>query len=192
MRNLAIILATVLAAGPALAHPGAHDHAGVAYGLVHPLTGLDHLLAMLAVGLLASLMRGRALWLVPAAFVVMMVLGGALAMAGAAVLQVEFGIALSVVVIGGLVALGRRLPLALAMGTVGLFAVFHGAAHGMEMPAAVSALGYGAGITLATLALHAAGIAAGLGLAGASRALGPRVAGGLIALAGAAVLGGTI
>tara|TARA_R110002167_G_scaffold41937_3_gene127864 strand:- start:153 stop:740 length:588 start_codon:yes stop_codon:yes gene_type:complete len=191
-------LLAVLLAGPASAHPGHLGHGdavGFVHGFMHPLGGLDHVLAMLAVGLLACLLRGRALWLVPSAFVGMMAAGGLLAAYGLAVPQIELGIALSIVVIGALVALGRDLPVAVATAVVAAFAIFHGAAHAAEMPAAVSGLSYGLGFMLATAALHGAGILAGFGFASAGRVFGPRLmraGGALIAAAGVAVLGGSL
>ncbi len=127
----------------------------------HPLGGLDHILAMVTVGIFAWQLGGRALWLVPASFVAAMMLGGALAIAGVPVPMVETGIAASVIVLGATVALGIKAPVAIAMGLVGLFAIFHGHAHGSEMPLDAGAGTYAAGFMLATALLHMAGIALG-------------------------------
>ena len=187
---VSLLLAAMVA--PALAHTGAGSVSGFAAGLHHPLGGLDHLLAMVAVGILAAQLGGRALWAVPAAFVGMMLVGGLAAMAGIGLPLVELGIVGSVVILGAVIALGRRLPLAGAVALAGVLAVFHGHAHGLEMPAAASGLAYAAGFALATAGLHAAGI--GLGLAtrrlgeGVGRAV-MRIGGAGVAAAGVALLG---
>src|SRR5262249_29766957 len=131
-------------------------------GLAHPIHGLDHILAMVAVGLWAVQLGGRARWLVPASFVSVMALGGVLGMAGVAMPFAEQGIFASVLILGVLIAAAVRRPLAASMGLVGLFALCHGHAHGMEMPGTSAALAYGAGFVLATVLLHATGIATGL------------------------------
>ena len=174
-----------LAAGPALAHTGHAPVNGFASGFLHPLGGFDHLLAMVAVGAFAGLLGGRARWLVPASFLVMMAVGGALGLSGTALPFVELGIALSVVVVGGLVAFGAKPPVAVAMGVVGLFAVFHGHAHGAEAPLAASGVSYAAGFVIATALLHGAGLAATLALG--ERRIVARLGGGAAALAGLAI-----
>ena len=176
--------------GAALAHPG-HDAGGFAHGLVHPLGGLDHVLTMVAVGLYAALLGGRALWLVPATFVGVMAIGGALGAAGYPLPYVETGIALSVIVLGLAVALRVSLPTLGAMALAGLFAIFHGHTHGAEMPLGVSGVTYAAGFMLATALLHGAGIAIGLVAGRLAEHVGWRVAqaaGGAMALAGIALL----
>jgi urease accessory protein len=188
-----IAAAAILVAipGAALAHPG-HDAGGFAHGVMHPLGGLDHLLAMVAVGLYAALLGGRALWLVPATFVGVMALGGALGAAGYPLPHVETGIALSVIVLGLAVALRANLPTLAAMALAGLFAIFHGHAHGAEMPADAAAVSYAAGFMLATALLHGAGIAIGLaaGRLAERGARAIRLAGGAVALAGVVILAG--
>jgi urease accessory protein len=131
-------------------------------GFLHPFTGLDHLLAMFAVGLWAAQHRGRAVWMIPLAFVSVMVLGGILGVSGASIPGAELGIAASLLALGGLVATATRFRPTLSMLVVGFFALFHGYAHGHEMPAAMSAVSFSCGFVLATLVLHAAGLAAGL------------------------------
>jgi len=195
MRIVLIAAALVATAMPAFAHTGAGTAHGFAAGFVHPLLGLDHLLAMIAVGLFAASRRGKALWLVPLAFVAMMIGGGALAMAGVQLPMVELGIALSVVVLGGAVALRLSLPLAGAMALVGAFALFHGHAHVAGMPAGASLTDYAAGFVLATGLLHAAGLGLGLSAGFGSRRVGQwavRSAGSVMALAGAGILAGVI
>lgn len=194
MKRAFFLAAAVLAAGsgPALAHTGAAAGAagGLAAGIAHPLGGLDHILAMLAVGMLGAQLGGRALWAVPAAFVGVMLVGGILGAMGIGLPLVEVGITGSVVVLGAVVALGRHLPLAGAMGLAGLLAVFHGHAHGAEMPAAATGLAYGAGFALATALLHAAGAGAAVGLRRIAETAAPmvlRAGGGVIAAGGLAL-----
>lgn len=193
LQTLGAATAIVLAlSGPAVAHVGAGEVSGFAYGLAHPLGGLDHVLAMVAVGLLAASLGGRAIWLVPAAFVLMMAAGGLLAMWQVNVPYVELGIAASVVVLGLAVAARVALPTLAAMALVGFFALFHGHAHGAEMPADASGAGYAAGFMLATALLHAAGIALGLAIQriGTAGANVRQVGGAALSLAGVALMGG--
>ena len=149
-------------------------------GLLHPFTGWDHLLAMFAVGLWAAQHRGRALWMIPLAFVSVMVMGGVVGMSGTIMPGAELGIAASVLVLGALIATNTRFHVTWSMLVVGLFALCHGFAHGHEMPASAGAFSFGAGFVASTLLLHTMGIVAGLGLRHNPRAI--RVAGGAIAL----------
>lgn len=160
-----LFCATLFVPAIASAHPGLPGHThGFANGFAHPLSGLDHLLAMTAVGLWAVQRGGRALWMVPLAFVSVMTLGGILGMAGFGQIPLlEQAIAASVLVLGIFLAVAARLSLPASIAIVGLFALFHGYAHGAEMPATSSGLLYGAGFILATVLLHLCGI--GLGLA---------------------------
>jgi urease accessory protein len=181
----------LVATSVAHAHSGHHEPAGFAHGFMHPVGGWDHILAMLAVGLWASQLalggNKKAMWAVPLAFVSMMTIGGVLGASGVAVPAVETGIAASVLVLGVLIAAAIRLPLAASVAVVGAFALFHGAAHGAEMPANSNGLMYGAGFTLATILLHAVGIGAGVGvkqLLSSPKALPARFAGAAIALCG--------
>lgn len=155
-----ILIPLCLFAGAASAHTGHHAVAGFSSGFGHPFSGLDHLLAMIAVGLWAVQQGGRALWAVPAAFVAAMLAGGALAWMGLPLPHVETGIAVSVLVLGLLVAMRRRWGAVIGMAIAAGFALFHGYAHGLEMPQASSPALYAAGFTLATALLHAAGVAA--------------------------------
>jgi urease accessory protein len=191
LRALTFIL--LFAPGAALAHSGAagHDH-GFSYGFLHPLGGLDHLLAMIAVGLLAAHLGGRALWMVPLSFVILMAAGGAAGFAEIRLPYVELLIAASVVVLGLLVALRANIPLAAAMLIAGFFAIFHGHAHGAELPDGGSPYPYAAGFLLATTLLHLAGIALGIGLtklfaSGVGRRI-VQAGGGAMALAGVVLL----
>ena len=149
----------------AFAHVGMHGGAGFtadfASGATHPLAGLDHMLAMILTGILAWQLGGRALWLVPGSFVIVIAVSGVLGAVGVAMPFVEAGIALSLVGLGAVVAFGVRLPTVLAMGVVGLFAIFHGYAHGVEMPESAAGLSYGLGFISTTALLHRAGISVG-------------------------------
>jgi urease accessory protein len=176
----------------ALAHPGSLDHIhGLTDGIMHPLTGLDHVLAMVAVGLLAAQLGGRALWITPLSFVAMLVVGALLAMVQIAVPLVEVGIAFSIISLGLVLLFGVGLPTVGAMALVGFFAIFHGYAHGLEVPNTASALSYGVGFVLATGLLHLAGITLGLFARRAAVSLRPglfRAAGATFTLAGIALL----
>ena len=188
-------LTVFLAPTAALAHTGVGDTSGFMHGFMHPLGGLDHQLAMILVGIFAYQLGGRAMCLVPLTFVAVMAFGGFLGIAGIPVPFIEIGIALSVVVLGAIVAFGVKVPVAVAMGIVGLFAVFHGHAHGSEMPTDASGLEYGLGFVLATALLHAAGIGIGFLIGMTSKSLGNdvyRVAGGLASVAGVGILLGVI
>ncbi|GJD64120.1 HupE/UreJ family protein [Methylobacterium frigidaeris] len=180
----------LLSSQAAFAHPGHGDAAGLAHGFAHPLSGADHLLAMVAVGLLAAARGGRALWAVPLAFLGMMAVGGALAAAGSALPFVETGIGLSVVAFGLAAAFGAGLPLAAALALVGTFAVFHGYAHGAEMPETASGLAYGIGFLAASALLHLAGIGLGFGAGRVAQGRALPFAGAAVAVAGVAVLAG--
>lgn len=166
----------------AQAHPF-HGEPGLAQGFSHPFSGLDHLLALAAVGLWAAQLGRRAIWAVPAAFMGVLLLGGILGRAGVAIPMAEQGILASLFILGLLLALAARLPLAGSMGITGLFALFHGFAHGAEMPAQASTAAYFLGFAAAAVLLHAAGI--GLGLAAQRRlpAPAPRFAGAALLLA---------
>lgn len=182
-------LALLLAASPALAHTGHGSVEGFAHGLLHPLTGLDHILAMVAVGLWAGLVGGRARLAYPLAFVGMMIIAGIWGMSGGQLPGVEIGIALSVVILGLAIALKASPPLAAGTLACAIFAIFHGFAHGAELPENASGLSYAIGFVIATAALHGAGLA--LASAIATRApLLARVAGGGLVLAGVAILAG--
>lgn len=190
VRAAVVAAAAAGLASPALAHGGTGHAHGLVDGFAHPLGGFDHLLAAVAVGLLASRLGGRALPLLPAAFMVAMAAGFGLATAGVGLPLVELAIALSVVLFGMAVAGRSSLPLPVLAAFVAAFAVFHGQAHGAEMPAGTSGLAYAAGFAAATGLLHLAGIALGsaIGRAGAPQAI--RIAGGGVALAGLMLLAG--
>lgn len=182
MRKTLLTAAALALPTAALAHTG-HEAGSFLSGLMHPLGGLDHVLAMVAVGLWAAQAGGRALWAAPLAFVGAMLVGGAMAMAGIGFPAVEPMILASIIVLGAAVALAARLPLAPALAAIALFGIAHGHAHGAEGPATGMAA-YGLGFALATAALHGAGLALGLGMARlAVRLLGLGAAGAGLALA---------
>ena len=172
----------------ALAHAAEGIAGGFVSGFAHPFLGLDHVVAMLAVGLWGAFLGQPAIWLLPVIFPLVMAIGGALGIAGVPVPGVETGIALSGVVLGLLVALAARPPLWTAALIVGVFAVFHGYAHGTELPEAAGAEAYAVGFVVATGLLHLAGIAFGLLTAVDLGRYAVRAAGLLIAAVGAAFL----
>lgn len=183
----AAVAALALTPTFAFAHPDPvpHDHAGFLAGLLHPLTGADHLAAMVAVGLWAAALGGRAIWAVPLSFVGLLLAGAVAGAAGIAIpVAIEPMIAASVVVLGLAVVFSLRVPVAAAAALVGGFALFHGQAHGLEMPTLASPLLYGLGFVLATSALHGAGIALGYGLGRTRANWVPRLAGQAIAVFG--------
>jgi urease accessory protein len=192
MRRTLLAAALVLVPSLALAHPGLPGHAhDLATGFTHPLGGIDHVLAMVAVGLFAAQLGGRALWLVPASFVAATAAAGLAGMSGGALPMTEAGIAASVIVLGGAIALRLALPVAAAMALVGFFAIFHGYAHGLETPETASGLLYGLGFITATALLHGLGIAIGLALGRLDGSIGRnlvRVAGSFAAITGVVML----
>jgi urease accessory protein len=177
---LLLAVAAAVVSAPAWAHPGHEIASSFASGIAHPLSGLDHLLAMLAVGLWAAQGSRASRWLLPILFPVAMLAGGMMGFAGLQLPAVEAGIAASVLVLGLLVATATRAPLSLSLPLVALFALFHGHAHGSEMPLGGSALLYATGFVLATATLHMAGL--GLG-----RLFEPPFAGRLVRAGGAAI-----
>ena len=156
---VAICLAT-----PAFAHPGHGDPLGLTHGFMHPLSGADHVLAMIAVGLYAAQLGGRAMWMLPAAFMTAMIAGGAMGYTDVPIPMVEQGMGLSVIAMGAIIALGFKIPVKVAAVLVAVFAVFHGHAHGSEGSAVASFLPYAVGFIVATLGLHLTGIALAQGL----------------------------
>jgi urease accessory protein len=183
------LLMIVLSAPPALAHTG-ESAGGFLSGLAHPVFGLDHVVAMVAVGLWGAFLGTPAIWLLPIVFPLVMALGGVLGILGMPLPAVETGIASSAVILGLMVALAARPPLWAAAVLVGAFAIFHGYAHGRELPDGANAVAYSAGFVIATGLLHLAGIAFGVLARWPAGRLAVRGAGGAIALVGVAYLGG--
>lgn len=176
----------VLALLPVLAsaHEESGKAAGFLAGLVHPVSGLDHVIAMVAVGLWGAVLGPPAIWVLPVAFPLVMALGGLMALLGLPVPAVEVGIALSAIVLGTMVLAELRPPLAVAAAIVAFFAIFHGHAHGRELPAGTSALLYSLGFVIATGLLHAAGILLGVAHRWSAGRQVVRAAGAGVALAG--------
>ncbi|MGD9716810.1 MAG: HupE/UreJ family protein [Sulfuricurvum sp.] len=183
-----IALAAIMAEVSLLAHTGHGTVSGFGAGFSHPIGGADHILAMIAVGLWASQMGGRALWAVPLSFVTMMVAGAAMGIQGFQVPFIEEGILGSVLVLGALIGFGVKMPVAFSAAIVGLFAIFHGTAHGAEMPLNAAGVEYAAGFVLATAMLHIGGIAIGAVMHKLSETKASKVAGGAIAASGLALI----
>lgn len=158
MRKLPIIVLAALFPTVALAHTGAGEASGLLLGFQHPLAGLDHVIAMVSVGVLAVVAGGRARWLLPLSFIVMMGVGFQLGRGGVYVPFVELGIAVSSIAIGGAAAMGRQIPRAAAVALVGVFAIFHGYAHGSEMSSDADSSQYALGFVAATALLHLIGV----------------------------------
>jgi urease accessory protein len=180
----AIIL--MLASSVAFAHPG-HNVSGLAAGLMHPFTGMDHLLAIVAVGLWAARGGNRKVWLLPATFMTTLVLGAVIAMQWPSLPMVETGIAVSVLALGLLVSLSMQLPAMPSVAIIALFGLLHGYAHGLELPESAAPAAYALGFLAATASLHLGGIAVGI----ASRhryARLSRILGSVIAISGAFLL----
>ena len=175
---------------PSLAHAHivAGEASGLLHGMTHPFSGLDHVCAMLAVGLWAAQMGGRSVWLVPLTFVTVMALGGVLGMAAIPLAYTEQGIVMSLLVLGVLIAAATRLPLAVSAAVVGVFALCHGYTHGTEIPQSASNLAYTAGFILSTALLHASGIGMALFAQSIGRAQWLRLAGVAITLCGGGFL----
>jgi urease accessory protein len=156
-----LVVLVFLCAQTAVAHPQKGDAVGFLTGFRHPISGADHVLAMVAVGLWGAQLGSPAIWLLPVAFPVVMAFGGMLGLVGVPLPGIEFGIAASAIALGAAVMFEWKPPLALAAALVGVFAIFHGHAHGTELPPGQSALLYSMGFVIATGCLHAVGIGIG-------------------------------
>jgi urease accessory protein len=168
----------------ASAHSEGGTIGGFISGFKHPLTGLDHIVAMVAVGLWGAFLGGRAMWTLPVVFPVMMAMGGALGVVGVPLPGVEIGIALSGIILGAMVALAAMPPLWVAAVIVGIFAIFHGHAHGSELPEAANALSFASGFVISTGLIHLGGIAFGLLVKWPWGRIAVRAGGGAITLVG--------
>lgn len=182
--SLGVLCGFLLLPLTAIAHTGVGETTGLMHGMTHPISGADHLFAMLAVGIWAAQSGGRAIWAVPATFVIVMILGGVLGFTGVNVPFIEEGILVSVLVLGVLIAGAFKFPVVIGAMIVALFAVFHGHAHGTEMPLAINAISYGIGFSLSTALLHFIGISAGIWLQKLNLDVINRFVGGAIALGG--------
>ncbi|HHI4974474.1 HupE/UreJ family protein [Vibrio parahaemolyticus] len=160
-KNTAIVSLCLLFSPMVFAHPGYIGSHGLKSGVMHPLTGLDHMSVMIGVGLLASLFGGKNRWTMPLSFIAFMVIGGVMGISSLVVPGVETFIALSVVMMGVMLLRGANMPQKMATTLIMAFAVFHGMAHGAEMPINGQAISYFSGFIVATAGLHIAGIALG-------------------------------
>ncbi len=162
IRFLLLLLPVLLAPVSAFAHEGSSlPYGSFIAGLAHPVLGVDHFLAMVSVGILSAQIGGRAIWTVPTTFVSVMAIGGLLGWLNVGLTSIELGISFSVLILGIAIAADRKLPVLVAMGAVGVFAIFHGYAHGAEMPTVANALTYGLGFMTGTALLHVAGLVVG-------------------------------
>jgi len=191
-REALLALLLLLAATPVWAHSQSGQAAGFLTGLKHPVSGLDHVLAMISVGLWGAQLGNPAVWLLPVIFPMVMACGGFLGLLGVPLPGTEVGIAVSAILLGLMVALEARPPLWVAAGLVGFFGVFHGYAHGTELPAGENALLYSVGFVIATGCLHGVGIALGVAHRWSMGRVVLRVAGATVAAAGVYFLWGAI
>ncbi|MAC78141.1 MAG: Ni/Fe hydrogenase [Rhodobacteraceae bacterium] len=187
---LSVLLATSLAATASLAHTGPGYGGGFGAGFAHPILGWDHVAAMVAVGLWGAFLGAPAIWLLPVVFPLVMAFGAVFGILGVPIPGVETGIALSAVVLGLMIVFAVRPPLWVAATLVGLFAIFHGYAHGAELPETANAFAFALGFVLATGLLHLTGIALGMAVKWPAGRAAVRGVGGLISLAGVAFLTG--
>ncbi len=184
VRATALAVFVFLCAQMALAHPQKGEAVGFLTGFRHPISGLDHVLAMVAVGLWGAQLGSPAIWVLPVAFPMVMAFGGMLGLMGVPLPGTEYGIALSAILLGAAVLFEIRPPITIAAILVGLFAIFHGHAHGTELPPGQSALLYSMGFVIATGCLHALGIGIGTIHRWTWGQKLLRVAGGLVAAGG--------
>ncbi|MEO7365529.1 MAG: HupE/UreJ family protein [Sphingomicrobium sp.] len=184
-----VLAITSLAASPAMAHTGTGLAGGFTAGFLHPLSGFDHMLAMISVGLWGAFLGRPLIYALPMLFPSAMAFGGGMGMIGVPLPPVEYGIAISVLTLGLMILLAVRAPVVVACAIIAVFAIFHGYAHGMELPSAADPIGYSAGFVLCTGLLHLAGIGLGTLKASPGGTLALRGAGGLVALGGVWFLG---
>ncbi len=191
-RIFSVALLALLPVGAALAHSGEGMTGGFISGFLHPVLGWDHVAAMVAVGLWGAFLGSPAIWILPVVFPLVMAVGGAIGVAGIPIPAVETGIAGSAVVLGLMVLLAARPPIAVSALLVGAFAIFHGHAHGTELPEAANAIAYSIGFVIATGMLHLGGIVFGLLARWPAGRVAVRAGGGAIALAGVGFLTGAL
>lgn len=190
--SVTTLFLTATLAAQAAAHTGGGMGGGFLSGFTHPILGWDHVAAMVAVGLWGAFLGQPAIWILPIVFPLVMTLGAVAGIVGLPLPMVETGIASSAVVLGLLVMLAARPPLWAAAAIVGIFAVFHGYAHGTELPDTANAFAFAVGFVLATGILHLAGIAFGLLVRWPAGRIAVRGAGGVIGLAGLSFLFGLV
>jgi len=193
MGRIAFFTCVVLCiSSAAYSHEGGGIAGGFISGFVHPILGWDHVAAMVAVGLWGAFLGNPAIWVLPVVFPLVMAFGGALGVIGIAIPSIEIGIAVSAIVLGAMVAFAVRLPLWVAAIMVGVFAIFHGHAHGTELPSAASPLAYSIGFVISTGMLHLSGIAFGLMVRWQAGKIAVRTCGVIISLAGVGFLTGVL
>jgi len=192
LKVFAAAMGLAIFAGVANAHQGAGISGGFVSGFIHPIMGWDHVVAMVAVGLWGAFLGYPAIWILPVVFPLVMAFGGALGVMGVPIPAIEIGIATSAIVLGGMVAFAARPPIWIAAVIVGAFAIFHGHAHGTELPRAANALAYSVGFVLATGLLHLSGIAFGTLVRWPVGRIAVQTGGGIIALAGVGFLTGIL
>jgi urease accessory protein len=190
--SLMLFLILTLYAGFAAAHTDGGISGGFASGFTHPINGWDHVVAMVAVGLWGAFLGTPAIWLLPIVFPLVMAVGGALGVLGVPVPAIETGIAASAIVLGGMIAFAVRPPLWIAAVIVGAFAIFHGHAHGTELPYAADPLTYSIGFVVATGLLHLLGIAFGSAVRWPAGRIAVQAGGGVIAILGLGFLTGVV
>lgn len=188
----ALVVLLLCFSGVVSAHEGGGIAGGFISGFVHPILGWDHVAAMVAVGLWGAFLGSPSIWILPVVFPLVMAIGGALGVAGIEVPAVETGIAVSAVVLGAMVAFAVRPPIWVAAVIVGAFAIFHGHAHGTELPSAANPLAYSVGFVIATGLLHLCGIVFGLLVRWPAGRIAVKAGGGVIALAGVGFLTGLV
>ncbi len=187
---LAIVLVYFFTAFAAYAHSGDGYGGGFVAGFTHPVLGWDHVAAMVAVGLWGAFLGAPAIWILPVVFPLVMAFGAVAGILGIPIPAIETGIALSAVVLGIMIVFAVKPPIWICAVIVGAFAVFHGYAHGTELPATVNAFAYTVGFVISTGLLHLIGIAFGLLVRWPAGQVAVRGVGGLIAFAGIAFLTG--
>lgn len=190
LRYLLVVLVSLFAAESVLAHSGEGITGGLLSGFMHPVAGLDHVTAMVAVGILGAFLGRPAIWVLPVVFPLVMTFGGVLGLLGVPIPYIEIGIAVSSIVLGLMILFALKPPLWIAAIIVAAFAIFHGHAHGTELPKAANALAYSVGFVVSTGLLHLAGIGIGELIRWPAGQIIARAVGGIIALAGVGFLTG--
>lgn len=193
LKSLGLVLPLLLAlTNPAFGHSGEGIAGGFMSGFMHPIAGLDHVTAMVAVGILGAFLGRPAIWVLPVVFPLVMAFGGILGIMGVPIPNIEVGIAVSSIVLGLIIALALKMPLWVAAVLVAVFAIFHGHAHGTELPGAANPLAYSVAFVISTGLLHLAGIAIGELIRWPAGVIVARAVGGIIALAGIGFLAGAL
>jgi len=190
LKFLWIVLASLFVSETVLAHTGEGITGGLMSGFLHPVAGLDHVTAMVAVGILGAFLGRPAIWVLPVVFPLVMTIGGVLGLLGVSISYIEVGIAVSSIVLGLMILFALKPPLLIAAIIVAAFAIFHGYAHGTELPKAANALAYSVGFVVSTGLLHLVGIGIGELIRWPVGQIVARAIGGVIAIAGVGFLTG--